>query len=195
MEEYLGTIKSFGFNFAPRGWAVCDGQLLSIAANTALFSLFGTTYGGDGRTSFALPDLRGRSVVKVGSGPGLNTIMWGERGGSENEYVTTMEMPTHGHAMIDGDVNVTTTTKVYVGSNGATNETDSGANSFAGGGASSSIYSEPPMSADYVGGVTSVSMMYGQTNSVGGSLPFDTRNPFLGIYMCVAMEGIYPSRG
>ncbi len=170
-------------------------QLLPISANTALFSLFGTTYGGDGRNTFALPDLRGRSVVKVGSGPGLRNITWGQIGGAEQEYVTIMEMPTHNHSIIEGDAVVTTTTKIYTSSNDATNEPDLGNNTFGGGGAFPGIYSEPPMSSDHVGGVSSTSMVLGGTSNIGSGLPFNIRNPFLGVYMCVAMEGIYPSRG
>ncbi len=195
MEEYLGTIQPFGFNFAPRGWALCDGQILSIAAHTALFSLFGTTFGGDGRNTFALPDLRGRSVVKVGAGPGLSFIKWGEMWGSETQYATILEMPTHGHSIIEGNATVTTTTKISTASNDTTNEPDFGNNAFGGGGAFPSIYSEPPVSTDHMGAVASTSMILGSTSNVGGNIPLDIRNPFLGIYMCVAMEGIYPSRG
>jgi microcystin-dependent protein len=83
IEPFIGEIMMVGFGFAPRGWALCDGQMLPIAQNTALFSLLGTTYGGDGRTTFALPDLRGRVPVHVGSGPGLTTKTWGQRGGLE----------------------------------------------------------------------------------------------------------------
>jgi len=83
-EPFIGEIRLFAGNFAPRGWAFCEGQLLAIAQNSALFSLLGTTYGGDGRTTFALPDLRGRTPVHVGSGPGLQTINWGDKGGVES---------------------------------------------------------------------------------------------------------------
>ena len=82
-EGYIGEIRLFGGNFAPRGWALCEGQLLAISSNQALFSILGTTYGGDGRTTFALPDLRGRSAIQQGSGPGLTTIRLGEKGGTE----------------------------------------------------------------------------------------------------------------
>ncbi len=194
MEEYLGTIQPFGFNFAPRGWALCDGQLLPISAHTALFSLFGTTYGGDGRTTFMLPDLRGRSIVKVGAGPGLSPIRWGERGGSEYQYMTILEMPTHNHAMFDGSTNVVTATQITTASNDSTNEPDSGNNVFNAGGAAPSIYSEPPINTDHVGGITSTSMLLGNTSNTGSTQSFNIRNPFLGVYMCVAMEGVYPSR-
>ncbi|MCB0630228.1 MAG: phage tail protein, partial [Lewinella sp.] len=99
MEPFLGQIQPFGFNFPPRGWAFCDGQLLAISSNTALFSLLGTMYGGDGRTTFALPDLRGRSIVHIGTGPGLSHITQGEKGGRENVTLTTANMPSHNHAV------------------------------------------------------------------------------------------------
>jgi len=98
-EPFLGEICWIGFNFAPRGWALCDGQLLSISQNDALFSLLGTTYGGDGRTTFGLPDLRGRSPIHVGQGPGLSNYQWGQKGGVETVTLTINQMPSHTHAI------------------------------------------------------------------------------------------------
>ena len=98
-EPFLGEIRMFGSNFAPRGWALCDGQLLAISSNTALFSLLGTTYGGDGRTTFGLPDLRGRFPMHVGNGPGLTPRPWGQKSGAESVTLTVAEMPQHGHAV------------------------------------------------------------------------------------------------
>lgn len=97
VEPFIGEIMMVGFNFAPRGWAFCDGSLLPIAQNTALFSLLGTIYGGDGRTTFALPDLRGRVPMFYGSGPGLSTRQIGERGGVESVTLTTPQTPAHTH--------------------------------------------------------------------------------------------------
>ncbi len=99
-EPYIGTIGIFGFNFAPRGWAQCDGQLLPIAQHTALFSLLGTTYGGDGRTTFALPDLRGRVPVHQGHGPGLSTYQIGQRGGTEQSSINIQNLPSHSHTIV-----------------------------------------------------------------------------------------------
>ena len=96
-DPFIGMVELFAGNFAPRGFAFCEGQLLSISDNTALFSILGTTYGGDGRTTFALPDLRGRVPVHPGSGPGLATIRLGEKSGTETETLTTGELPTHSH--------------------------------------------------------------------------------------------------
>lgn len=195
MEDYIGTIKTFGFNFAPVGWSTCDGQLLAISTHQALFSLLGTTFGGDGRTTFALPDLRGRSIVHVGSGPGLSTIRWGEKGGREQVYMTVSNLPSHHHSLVDGMARVLTSTVINTASNGETNEPDSGNNVFGGGGSSLAIYSEPPLNNDFVGGVTSISHISGITSNAGGNLPLDIRNPFLGLYVCIAMVGIFPSRG
>lgn len=107
LEPFIGEILMVGFNFAPRGWAMCEGQLLSIASNTALFSLLGTTYGGDGRTTFGLPDLRGRFPMHAGSGPGLTSRRLGDKGGSETTTLTTNQMPSHAHGLSNlGDVRI-----------------------------------------------------------------------------------------
>lgn len=170
MEPFIGQIQPFGFNFAPRGWATCDGQLLRIADNQALFSLLGTTFGGDGRVTFALPDLRSRSIVGVGSGPGLDTISWGEKGGNTSETLTTNNLPPHNHS-------------VAIGVNTAAGEEAAPTNviaSHAGG------FNEDPTAGANLGGVTQ--------NSVGNGQSFNIRNPYLGIYVCIALQGIYPSR-
>ena len=99
MEPFLAEIIMFGGNFAPRGWAFCDGQLLPISSNQALFSLLGTIYGGDGRTTFALPDLRGRVSMHPGNGPGLSSRRLGEKGGTEQNILTTAQLPAHNHAL------------------------------------------------------------------------------------------------
>ncbi|NDI99673.1 phage tail protein [Flavobacterium sp. LaA7.5] len=195
MEEYLGTIQTFGFDFAPRGWALCNGQLLAISNNTALFSLLGTTFGGDGRTTFGLPDLRGRSMVHIGNGPGLNTVFWGESDGVNQVSLNISNMPSHIHSLIDGLANVSTHTTIQTASNGSTNEPDTGNNVFGSGGAFPNIYSEPPLSQDSIGGVSSVTQISGNTSPTGGNIPLNIQNPYIGIYMCIAIEGIYPSRG
>lgn len=98
-QPFLGEIRMGGWNFAPRGWALCNGQILPIAQNTALFSLLGTTYGGNGQTTFALPDLRGRVPMHWGQGPSLTPRTLGEQGGSETVTLTTSEMPQHTHSV------------------------------------------------------------------------------------------------
>ncbi|WP_108802302.1 phage tail protein [Aquimarina sp. Aq107] len=187
MDPFLGQIQPFGFNFAPRGWGKCDGQLLAISSNSALFSLLGTTFGGDGRTTFALPDLRGRSIVHIGHGPGLSTISWGEKGGVEQIYLNQLNMPNHSHSLTDGVANVIVHTTT---NEDATNETDNGVNGLGTGGNTPDIYRENPTAADKIAGVS----ITGMTNPSGGSQPFQNRNPFLGINVCIAMQGIFPSR-
>ncbi|WP_289044510.1 tail fiber protein [uncultured Olleya sp.] len=188
MEPFIGQIQPFGFNFAPRGWAKCDGQLLSISSNTALFSLIGTTFGGDGRTTFGLPDLRGRSIVHIGHGAGLSSIAWGERGGAEQLYITQANMPSHNHALINGTANVNVYTTDVSGAE--INESDGGASGFSTGGSTPSIYQENPTSNDKVGGV----VISGTTSLSGNNIPMQSRNPFLGINVCIAQLGIFPSR-
>lgn len=187
MDQLLGQIQPFGFNFAPRGWAKCDGQLLAISSNTALFSLLGTTFGGDGRTTFALPDLRGRSIVHIGHGPGLSTISWGEKGGSEQVYLSQMNMPSHSHALQNGLANVIINT---TNNADATSETDGGANVLGTSGSMPEIYRENAAAGDRLGGVE----ITGTTTPSGGNIPFEIRNPFLGINVCIAEVGIFPSR-
>jgi len=165
MEPFLGQIQAFGFNFAPRGWAMCEGQILPIAQNTALFSLLGTTFGGDGRTSFALPDLRGRSIVGLGNGPGLSTISWGERGGAENHTLSVGQMPAHTHNI--------------------------GVNTAAG--------EEANPNGKHIAGITDGFAENADGNlapptSQGGSQSFGIRSPFLGINVCIALQGVFPSR-
>lgn len=187
MDPFLGQIQPYGFNFAPRGWAKCDGQLLPISQYSALFSLLGTTFGGDGRTTFGLPDLRGRSIVHIGHGPGLSTITWGEKGGRENVTLTQMNMPSHSHALIDGVANVT----VHTTDNAAVSQdSDDGANGLGTGTGMPDIFRESPTTADKIAGVE----ISGTTSLSGGGQSFNIRNPFLGINVCIALQGIFPSR-
>lgn len=170
MTPFLGQIQAFGFNFAPRGWAKCDGTLLAISQYSALFSLLGTMYGGDGRTTFALPDLRSRSIVHTGNGPGLDTITQGERGGRTTETLSLLNLPSHNHGV-----------SVDVNTGGGSESISTGiiashANGFA----------EDPTSGAKLGGVN-------QSN-VGGNQSFNMRNPYLGVEYCIALQGVYPSR-
>lgn len=171
MEPFLGQIQAFGFNFAPRGWLFCQGQLLPINQNQALFSLLGTMYGGDGRTTFALPDLRGRSIVGFGQGNGLSNLNIGQAGGSETVTLLTANLPAHNHALTatDSDAN--------------SDEASSGARL---GTAGVSIYAS--------GGTGSVVLAADSTTQTGGGQPFNNRSPYLGINYCIAIQGIFPSR-
>lgn len=167
MEPFLGQIMAVGFGFAPRGWATCDGQILAIASNTALFSLLGTTYGGDGRSTFALPDLRGRSIVGQGTGAGLSNIRWGQRGGSETHAMTIAQMPSHTHA-------IAVNTAAGEEGNPAGNYIANHASAFA----------EDPSTGGNLANPA----------SQGSSQSFNIRSPYLGMYYVIAITGLFPSR-
>lgn len=171
MDPFIGQIQEFGFNFAPQGWARCDGQLLPISEYDALFALIGTTYGGDGQTTFALPDLRGRSIVHPGQGPGLAPIQLGEIGGQENVTLTVVNMPSHSHI-----VNIGVSTEPGTLADPQNNVLASHPGAF---------------NEDVTSGAL---LNNGQTSIVGGSQPFNIRNPYLGINVCIALYGIFPSR-
>jgi microcystin-dependent protein len=173
-EPYLATIAMFAGNFAPRGWAFCSGQLLSIAQNTALFSLLGTTFGGNGQTTFGLPDLRSRGPVGTGQGPGLSNIALGEAAGSETVTLTTANMPTHNHTVgcDNGGSSLLTPAGNIPGVSDDRN-------------ASVTIYSANAPNA---------TMNVATIGNAGGNQPFNNRNPYLGINFIIALEGIFPSR-
>jgi len=173
MTPFLGQIQPFGFNFPPRSWTHCNGQLLPIAQNTALFSLLGTTFGGDGRTTFGLPDLRGRSMVHVGTGPGLSPITWGQRGGNEITTLTVSNMPSHTHTG-----NVVAEGAVAGGSNPTNNMFGASPNYVAPGAAANKNMSTQSL----------------HLNNTGGGQAFSNRSPYLGIYVSIALQGIFPSR-
>lgn len=173
-EPFIGEIMMVGFNFAPRGWATCDGQLLPIAQNTALFSLLGTTFGGDGRTTFALPDLRGRVAIHVGDGAGLAPVSWGQRGGVETVVLTTANIPAHSHAA---------TLKATDNYGNNEDPTDR-------------IHAVKRRDKDFSNVAPNVNM---STTSIevantGGGQGFNIKNPFLGIYHVIALQGLFPSR-
>jgi len=172
MDPFIGQIVMFGGNFAPRSWAFCDGQLLAISQNTALFSILGTTYGGDGRTTFALPDLRGRAAIHPGTGPGLSNIRLGQRGGAETHTMTVSQMANHSHS---GAIKV---------SNLAADDDTPGTGVSIG---KSEIFVEGvPNTGIALGSVTA--------NNTGGQQPFNIRNPFEGINYIICLFGIFPSR-
>ncbi|MFN0317387.1 MAG: phage tail protein [Burkholderiales bacterium] len=171
-DPFIGQIQAFGFNFAPRGWAQCNGQLLPIAQNQALFALLGTFYGGNGQTTFGLPDLRGRSPIHVGQGPTLSNYTLGEQGGQESVTLTPQQMPQHTHTAraLAGNGN----SKVAAGNVWAK---DAGVSSAT----YSSVAPDSSMSAQAIA-------------STGGSQPHENRPPYLVINWCIALEGIFPSR-
>jgi microcystin-dependent protein len=170
-EPFVGEIRMFGGSFAPRSWALCDGQLLAVNQNDALFSLLGTTYGGDGRTTFGLPDLRGRIPLHAGSGPGLTPRSLGSRSGTESNTLNANQLPAHNHIF-----------------NGTTNPAGdtSPAGNLPGTAAGSNLYNNASanlvaMDADMVA-----------TNGGGGS--HNNVMPFLCVNFIIALFGIYPSR-
>lgn len=170
MEPFIGQIQAFGFNYPPNGWQFCDGQIISIAQNTALFSLLGTVYGGNGQTTFALPDLRGRTMVHPGQGPGLTLISQGEIGGVESLTMLVSNLPPHNHG-------------VSVSVNTAAGEESAPTGKIA---SKTNAFSEDVAAGKFLGGVAE--------QTIGGSLPLQIRNPYLGVYCSIAMQGVYPSR-
>jgi microcystin-dependent protein len=169
-DPFLAEIRIFPFNFAPRGWAWCDGQQLPISQNTALFSLLGTSYGGDGKSTFALPDLRGRVPIHVGQGPGLSPYDIGQPGGADAVTLLVSEIPQHTHtAKADtGDPADTTTPGPTV--------------SFAQAGAA--LYQPAP----------NTSMASQALAPAGGSLPHNNLMPHLNLYFNIALQGVFPQR-
>ncbi len=170
MTPFVGQLQAFGFNFAPRGWAKCEGQILAIVQYQALFSLLGTTFGGDGRTTFGLPDLRGRSIVGDGNGPGLGVVKWGQKGGAETHTLTTAQLPAHNH-------------DVKVGVNTAIGDEATPTAVLAG---TANGFAEEATAGAVLGGVSQINVGTGQS--------FNMRNPYLGINVCIALDGVYPSR-
>ncbi len=170
-EPFLGCISIFGFNFPPRGWATCDGQLLPINQNQSLFSLLGTTYGGDGRTSFGLPDLRGRAPMHAGNGAGLSSRTLGQRLGDERVTLTTAQIPPHSHAANASTVNATAATPQG-------NLPAPTVGSF-------NVYGDP---ANLTPGAP------GQVNEGGGGGAHNDMQPYLALNFCISLVGIFPSR-
>lgn len=189
MEGYIGEIRVFAGNFAPRAWAFCEGQLLSIAQNTALFSILGTTYGGDGRTSFALPDLRGRTAINPGTGPGLSTRKLGQRSGLEESSINILQMAAHSHF---ANHNLTGSTNLSASSD-IGNDTLPENNYFAEPDPSNNLYRSGTPDAHL--GPSPVTIGGSVTlNNTGNGQPFNNMQPFLGVYFIICMQGIFPSR-
>ncbi|KAA9339017.1 phage tail protein [Adhaeribacter soli] len=180
MDEYLAIIKMFAGNFAPRGFAFCQGQIISINSNMALFSLLGTVYGGDGVNTFGLPDLRGRIPVGTGQGPGMHLIQLGEMAGTEYVTILPSQMPMHTHP---AQVSV----QPPVNADSANTETPEGTFMAI---SNSQIYTDTPGSGQ-VGGAFPAKVTIGVA---GGSQPLPIRNPYLGMNYVICTEGVYPSR-
>jgi microcystin-dependent protein len=178
MEGTIGEIRMFAGNFAPRTWAFCDNRIISISTNTALFSILGTTYGGNGQTTFALPDFRGRVAVGTGTGPGLPNVQLGEKSGTPTTTLTTAQMPAHNHA-ITGSVTPQAAGDGNLGSD--PNGRRVGPGNFYSGSAGELANMAPA--------VTNLSVAVN-----GGSQPFSIMQPYLGMNYVICMFGIFPSR-
>ena len=166
-EPFLGEIMIFAGNFAPRGWAMCNGQILPIAQNTALFSILGTTYGGNGQTTFALPDLRGRAPVHFGQGPGLSSYSLGQSGGVESVALLQTQLPQHSHV-------------ANASSADATSSKPDG--------------TVPSSGGAYAAASDGTIMSPGFITGGGGNQPHENVQPYLAVNFVIALEGIFPSR-
>ncbi|CAM1352524.1 phage tail protein [Tenacibaculum insulae] len=192
-DGFIGEIKMFGGTFAPRGWAFCDGQLLAISSNTALFSILGCQYGGDCRTTFALPDFRGRVAISAGHGPGLQNYPQASKGGAEFRTLTVAQMPQHNHTLslsgLTGAVNIPVNTEV-----GDEDASNPGAGVLANN-AGDRFASEATPNAKY-GGQT-IPVTVGGNGTVGlngGNQSFDNRQPFTTVRYIICLQGQFPSR-
>jgi len=168
-EPFIGEIKLFAGNFAPRGYALCDGALLPISQYQALFSLLGTFYGGDGRTTFALPDLRGRVPLHFGQGAGLTSRQLGQKVGNETETLTVNQLPSHNHPSASTDTATLGNPAAHVVGHTGTDV----------------LYAE---------GAPNVSLAPAANQSVGGNQSHNNLMPVLGLYFIIALQGVFPSR-
>lgn len=170
-DPFIAEIRMFAFNFAPRGWATCDGQILPLSQNTALFSLLGTNFGGNGQTTFALPNLASRFAIGTGQGPGLAAVNLGESAGESVHALIQGEMPSHSHGLM--------------ATSSATTGTPSPAALLANTATGASAYRIPG---------ALVAMSAESLAPAGGSLPHENRQPYLGVNFCIALQGIFPPR-
>jgi len=172
-DPFVAEIRVFPFNFAPKGWAFCDGQLMPISQNTALFSLLGTTYGGDGKSTFALPDLQGSAAMHPGQGQGLSLRDLGEMSGVDSVTLLVSEIPFHTHTMMAG--NVEDDGNLQTG--GPTRLLAKSGNGFA-----------------YHGATNLVQMAPEALSPAGGGLPHNNMQPYLTLSYCIALQGVFPAR-
>jgi microcystin-dependent protein len=167
-EPFIGEIRIVAFNFPPRGYALCNGQILSISQNTALFSLLGVTYGGNGQTTFALPNLQSRVPVHPGQGAGLSPVTLGQVGGNETVTLTQNNLPAHSH--------LASTTQAAAQSTRPGNQVPA---------SGQAVYGSPPDGSAFAPGFI---------QNAGGSQPFGIQPPYLGVNFVIALQGIFPSR-
>jgi len=171
-DPFVAEIRIFPFNFAPKGWAFCDGQLLPLSQNTALFSLLGTTYGGDGKSNFALPDMQGNAPMHPGQGPGLSLHDLGETGGSETVTLLESEIPAHSHSL-----------GAVAGFNATNNDPTGGVPGKGDAGLNPYTPSGP-----------SVTMAVTAIAPAGGDQPHNNMMPYLTLNFCIALQGVFPPR-
>lgn len=180
MEGVLAYVTIFAGNFAPRGWATCQGQILAISQNTALFSLIGTYYGGNGQTTFALPDLQGRAIVGAGQGPGLSYYSIGQQGGFEGTSLISGQLAAHNHGVV-----LTTHPKSASSTGNTTSPLQA-------------VYAPLSSGAPGYSGSPSGNMatfpVNMQTSITGNSVPYNNRNPYLGLLYIICLSGVFPSR-
>jgi microcystin-dependent protein len=172
-DPFVAEVRIFPFNFAPKGWAWCDGQLMPLAQNTALFSLLGTTYGGNGMNTFALPDLQGRAPMHHGQGPGLSLHDLGETGGSETVTLLESEVPVHAHALRSND-------------SVAELQRPSGSVSMS---RSVNAYAYQTVTNANLSALSATALA-----PAGGGAPHNNMMPFLTFYFCIALQGVFPPR-
>jgi microcystin-dependent protein len=172
-DPFVAEIRIFPFNFAPKGWAWCDGQLMPLSQNTALFSLLGTTYGGDGKSNFALPDLQGRAPMHPGQGSGLSLHDLGETGGSETVTLLESEIPAHSHALLAAT---------------APGNNRNPAGNVLARATGGNVYLAPA-------GAPLVSMSDQALAPAGGDQSHNNLQPYLTFYFCIALQGVFPPRG
>lgn len=180
MDPFIGELRIFAGNYAPEGWALCQGQLLNISEYDVLFSLLGTTYGGDGQATFGLPNLQSRVAVGAGNGAGLQPYVTGQTGGSESVTLNTQQLPSHTHTPSQ--------VTVSAGTNATTNDP---AGALFGQG-TTQIYSTNLPST---GGLTAADTITGNTSGTGGNQPHDNIQPYLAMNYIIALQGLYPPQG
>jgi microcystin-dependent protein len=171
-DPFIAEIRMLGFTFAPRGWLFCNGQLISIAQNTALFSLLGTTFGGNGTTNFGIPNLQGRTPIGARQGPGLSNYVLGQSGGAATHPLSVAELPAHTHALA-----------VVAAADGGADRANARGNVLA-----------KPSDSSYTTAATDTTMAPATVSVAGAGIPHNNMQPYVGIYFCIAVQGVYPSR-